>query len=390
MKVLMLGWEFPPLKSGGLGTYLYHFTRELNTLGSRVSFIMPYTGKEIKQDFVDILQAAPGTEFIGIKSSLMPYIASAAIGSASLSQPYGWNLFGEVESYTMSAAAIGSRVKCDVIHCHDWMTFPAGILLKRLLNKPLVVTIHSTEFDRTGQLYPNERISKIERLGLENADHIITVSNLMKDQLVERYGIQAEKITVVYNAVDLSHYKRKELERPSNEKIVLFVGRLTVQKGCEFFLESAKKVLEAEPHTRFLVVGTGDLLYDLIQKSISLGISNSVIFTGFEEDVSAYYSIANVFVMPSVSEPFGLTAVEAMACQAPVIVSKQSGVSEVLRNVLKVDFWDTHELASKIINVLRYSSLYSELKDRGFWEIQKYRNWKDVATETIQVYRGVA
>lgn len=387
----MLGWEFPPLKSGGLGTYLYHFIKELNALGLEVTFIMPFTGKEIKQDFVKILQASPNTEFIGIQSRLVPYIASLPQGpNCALEQPYGWNLFNEVAVYTRSAAAIGSSIDCSVIHCHDWMTYPAGILLKRLLKKPLIVTIHSTEFDRTAQLYPNEKIACIERIGLMEADRVITVSNFMKEQLVKKYGIPAEKITVVYNAIDLSHYKKKSVEKPMREKIVLFVGRLTIQKGCEYFLEAAKKVLEVEPNTRFLVVGTGDQLFQLIQKSIDLGISNNITFTGYEEDVSAYYSIADLFVMPSVSEPFGLTALEAIACQAPVIISKQSGVSEVLRNVLRVDFWDTDELANKIINVLRFPSLYSELRDRGFWEIQRFRNWKEVASETIQVYRDVA
>lgn len=386
----MLGWEFPPIKSGGLGTYLYHFTRELNALGNNVTFILPYTGRNIEEDFLKIMHEAPQTDFIPVPSPLTPYISTLASGmeEQTVEEPYGWNFFKEVAFYTKRAAELGKGVDFDVVHCHDWMTFPAGILLKRLTKKPLIVTIHSTEFDRTGQLYPNQGIKAIEETGLREADHIITVSNFMKKQLVKKYNIHPEKITVVYNAIDLSQYKKGNAKKPLDEKIVLFVGRLTIQKGCEFFLEAAKKVLEAEPNTRFLIVGTGDMLHQLIQKSIDLGISNNVTFTGFEENVNEYYSIADLFVMPSVSEPFGLTALEAMACNAPVIVSKQSGVSEVIKNVLKVDFWDTHELANKIINVLRYQCLSTELKKMGFNEITEYRNWSDVARETIQVYKG--
>jgi glycosyltransferase involved in cell wall biosynthesis len=391
MDILMLGWEFPPLKSGGLGTYLYHFTHELYNLGLSVSLIIPYAGSDISPGFVKILQAGEQAEVIGIRSRLTPYASTISMpfgAGQGLKQPYGRNLFEEVSYYTAKAVEIGSRMQCKAIHCHDWMTFPAGIELKRILGKPLVVTIHSTEFDRTGQLFPNEWISGIEKAGLLAADKIITVSNFMKNQLVEKYCIFPEKITVVYNAIDLAHYSKKDFLNKPDEKIVLFVGRLTIQKGCGFFLEAAKKVLEFEPKTRFLIVGSGDMLSELIKKSIDLGISNNVSFTGFEDNVSDYYSIADLFVMPSVSEPFGLTALEAMACKAPVIVSRQSGVSEVLRNVLKVDFWDVNELANKIIGVLCYEAVRSELQDNGFAEIKKFRKWGEVARETAQVYNS--
>ncbi len=385
----MLGWEFPPLKSGGLGTYLFHFTKELNALGHKTTFIMPSAEKEIKQDFLELIQATPQTEFIGIKSKLLPYAVSLPNGSGSSLQCCFEGLLDEVALYTANAVKIGLKKSFEVIHCHDWMTYPAGILLKQKTGKPLVVTIHSTEFDRTGQNRPNQRIACIEKRGLERADKIITVSKLMKRQLIEKYGIDAKKITVVYNAIDLGKYAKKRVQKPLDEKIVLFVGRLTIQKGCCFFLEAAKGVLKAEPNARFIVVGTGDLLFELINKSIELGISANVSFTGFEEDVTSYYSIADLFVMPSVSEPFGLTAVEAMACEAPVVISRQSGVSEVLKNVLKVDFWDTKELANKIIAGLRFSALLSELREKGFSEIRGFRSWRDVALDSIRVYGAV-
>ncbi len=372
MKILMLGWEFPPFKSGGLGTYLYAFTRALKRLGAKTVFIMPYTGREIKEEFVNIIQAR-----------------NAAITKSMFSAYCSWDLFERVEDFNRKAVEIGLKVECDVIHCHDWMTFPAGITLKALKEKPLVVTIHSTEFDRTGQLFPNERIKEIELNGLREADVVVTVSNFMKKQLVEKYGIKPEKIRVIYNAIDLKQFKRIKCQKPIEEKIVLFLGRLTIQKGCCFFLEAAKKVLSVYPNAHFLVVGSGDLMHELISKAIDLGIYKNVTFTGFQDDVSRYYSIADLFVMPSVSEPFGLTALEAVACGTPVIVSKQSGVSEVLKNCFKVDFWNSDEMANKILGLLNYPSLKEQMQKASLKEIKEYRSWQNVAQECLAVYEEV-
>jgi len=391
IRVLMLGWEFPPFKSGGLGTYLFGFTKELNELGAKIIFIMPYTGKKMDYDFIKIVQA-DGIDMLGISSSLTPYAMPSEWLSGRrgmVKSVYGWGFFEEVAYYNVRAVQIGSMIDCDVIHCHDWMTMPAGIALKRILGKPLIVTIHSTEYDRTGNLFPNARIMAIERAGLLEADVVITVSNYEKRQLVERYGIPGEKIKVVYNAIDPERYRRTKVEKYINDKIVLFVGRLTIQKGCEFFLEAAKKVLEKVPDVRFVVVGSGDQMHALIQKSIDLGIADRTHFVGFDPDVTKYYSIADVFVMPSVSEPFGLTPLEALACDVPVIISKQSGVSEVLRNCLKVDFWDTHELANKIIALLNYKPLHDELREKAKREITRFRTWHDVAKECMEIYRAV-
>lgn len=379
----MLGWEFPPAKSGGLGTYLYSYTRALNRKGAKLTFIMPYCREEVNAGFMRIIKAG-GTEIIGINSDLAPYAAS--LRSFSRGENYGLGLFGKVEYFNRIAAKIGRGIDCDVIHCHDWMTFPAGIALKKLKHRPLVVTIHSTEFDRTGQLFPHEHIKEIELAGLREADRIITVSGLMKRQIVEKYGIPPQKIRVVYNAIDLGEYKKIHSLKPLDEKIVLFLGRLTIQKGCCFFLEAAKKVLDFDSKVRFLVVGSGDLMHELIEKAIDLGIYKNVTFTGFQEDVSRYYSIADLFVMPSVSEPFGLTALEAMACGTPVIVSRQSGVSEVLKNCFKVDFWDSSELANKMLGLLNYPALNREMRLAGSREIREYRDWGKVAGECLAVY----
>lgn len=389
--VLMLGWEFPPFKSGGLGTYLLGFTKALNSLNTKITFIMPYTGKNINYDFIDIIQAN-GIEFFGISSSLTPYLTLSreSKGKGSVSGVYGWRFFDEVKYYTARAIEIGSKINCDVIHCHDWMTYSAGIALKRILKKPLVVTIHSTEYDRTGNLFPNTEIMHIERSGLVEADIVITVSEYEKRQLVDRYGIDPAKIVVVYNAIDLEKYKRLNIEKMFNDKIVLYVGRLTIQKGVEFFIDAAKKVLEKNKNVRFVIVGSGDQMPYLMQKSVDIGIADRVHFVGFESDVSKYYSIADVFVMPSVSEPFGLTALEALACEVPVIISKQSGVSEVVKNCLKIDFWDVDGLASKILALLSYKPLHEELKERAKAEILRYRSWHDVAKECLNVYHSVA
>ncbi len=390
----MLGFEFPPFKSGGLGTYLYGFTKALNERNHNVTFIMPRTGKKIKTDFVNIVQAGSATRFIELQSVLTPYIGSPKItkegfevDDSDSENVYGFDFLHEVKIFTYQAVKSGLRIESDVIHCHDWMTFPAGMILKDLTKKPLILTIHSTEYDRTGQLNPNETIRAIEKEGLLAADRIITISNMMKKQLIEKYGISAKKIRVVYNAIDLDSYEKQEIEKP-DEKIVLFVGRLTIQKGCEFFLRAAQKVLQFHPNVRFLIVGTGDLMPQLIQLSIDLGIASNVSFTGFEKDVQKYYSVADVFVMPSVSEPFGLTALEASACNAPVIMSKQSGVSEIFKHAMKVDFWDVDELANKILGSINYASLQTELAKNGLEEVQSY-SWLKVADECVNVYREV-
>ncbi len=395
LKVLMLGWEFPPFKSGGLGTYLYGFTKELSKLGVEITFIMPYTGKKIKCDFIRIIQA-DGFEAIGITTWLSPYVDSKSSlfecqdnGNGETKAVYGRNFFEEVEYYNRRAIEIGSKIECDIIHCHDWMTFPAGIALKKILNKPLIVTVHSTEYDRTGFLFPDMRIVSIEKAGMEAADAVITISNYEKKILVERYGIDPNKIYVVYNAIDPEAYRKILAKKPVNEKVVLYLGRLTLQKGVNFLLEAAKKVLERRKDVRFVIVGKGSMMPELIRKSIELGIADKVHFTGFVPDVTLYYSIADVFVMPSVSEPFGLTALEALACETPVIVSKQSGVSEVLKNCFKVDFWDTQELANKILGLLSYKALHKEMLKNGKNEIKNFRTWHDVAVECLQIYARV-
>ncbi len=404
MNVLMLGWEFPPFKSGGLGTYLFGFTKALSKKGTKVTFVMPSTGVKINPGFIEVVQAedyahldlieiegfdfhpySPSNNIIyseEVKSDLERHEAEKNINA------YGMDFFSKVKSYTVSAVKKMTSKPCDVIHCHDWMTFPAGIALKKAKNKPLIVTIHSTEFDRTGNQFPNEKICKVERNGLIEADKVITISNYMKNQLIERYNIPEQKIQVVYNGIDKSSYIVDNSNFALNEKVVLFLGRLTIQKGPDWFLEAAYQVLQFKPNTRFVIVGDGDMLSSLINKAIAMGISDKISFSGFQDNVKQFYSIADLFVMPSVSEPFGLTALEAMASKNPVIISKQSGVSEVINHCFKVDFWDVNQLTNKIIGVLEHGSLSHELKHNAFTELQSF-SWGSVADQCLEIYKEV-
>jgi glycosyltransferase involved in cell wall biosynthesis len=300
----------------------------------------------------------------------------------------GGNFFEAVYHYNNLVVSrveecIKSKGKYDAIHCHDWLTMKAGVVLKERWGIPLVMTIHSTEFDRSGWLYPNQWFIDIEREGMQKADRVIAVSQYTKRVIVEKYGIDPDKISVVHNAV-------YPIPEGHKREIVLFLGRLTIQKGAEFFLKAAQKVKDFEPDARFLVAGTGDMLPRLIGQAIDMGISDRVVFTGrlTDEEVRHIYGISSVYVMPSVSEPFGISALEAISAGTPTIVSKTAGVTEAFNNCLKVDFWDTDEMANKIISLLRYDSLRGTLAREGRSEVELF-TWDRVAVRTIDVYRGV-
>lgn len=366
MKVAMLGWEYPPFKVGGLGTHCYGLTRSLADKNVKVDFYMPKTKNKVKSDRDNINIIEVG------ESEIFPYDRpdDKALAGKFFDCVYRYNdlLVQKVKG------------KYDLIHCHDWLTMKAGVTIKEQTGTPLVLTVHSTEYDRAGWLYPNQWFIDIEKEGMEKADTIIAVSNFTKKVIIEKYGINPEKVHVVHNAVfPIGEGEKKNL--------VLFLGRLTLQKGPEFFLKTAKKVLEHED-TRFVIAGTGDMLPRLISQAVNLGISNKVIFTGrlTEEEVRHIYKISNVYVMPSVSEPFGITALEAISAGTPTIVSKVSGVSEVFKNCFKVDFWDTDEMANKIIAILRYPPLRSTLIENSMREIDLF-TWDRVADHTISIYR---
>ena len=402
MKVLMFGWEFPPFNTGGLGTACYGLTKALSKQGINITFVIPTAPRPIKSDFVNLIVAAC-TGFLDIKrisSLLVPYISSKGYDNMYRQRSiksdknfgliYGQNLFDEVKRYAMKAREIAENESFDLIHCHDWMTYLAGIEAKKISKKPLIVQVHATEFDRTGG-HPNQAVYDIERMGMHAADLIIAVSNFTKNKIVEHYGISHEKVFVVHNAVEFTSFPDKEDFRiKSQDKIVLFLGRITLQKGPDYFIDAAKKVLENEKNIKFIIAGSGDMEADMIEKVARLGIAKHVLFTGFlrGDDIDRAYKMADLYVMPSVSEPFGITPLEAMRNGTPVIISKQSGVSEVIKNCLKVDFWDIDEMANKIIAVLNYNALHHCLKEHGLIEIKKI-SWNDSAKKCINVYERV-
>ncbi len=369
MKIAMIGWEYPPFKAGGLGTHCYGLTQSLAEKNVCVDFYMPKTKHNTNSNKNNLVIKEVG------ETEIFPY-----------DRPEDKELVGQFfNSVYRYNDLVAEKVKgdYDLIHCHDWLTMKAGVALKEKMGIPLVLSIHSTEYDRSGWLYPNDWFIKIEKEGMEKADKIIAVSHFTKRVIVDKYGINPDKISVIHNAV----YPLGETEK---QNIVLFLGRLTIQKGPEFFLKAAKKVLDHGVSTRFVVAGMGDMFPSLIDKALDMGISNYVIFTGLltEEEVKHIYRIASVYVMPSVSEPFGITALEAISAGTPTIVSKTAGVAEAFRNCLQVDFWDTDEMANKIISLLRYDPLHKTLSSEGKREINLF-TWDSVADKTINVYNGV-
>jgi glycogen synthase len=427
MKVFMLGWEFPPFISGGLGTACYGLTKAMDQLGIKVTFVLPKTVQTEYATHVKLMSPGSLTEsalfrlnkfsnvtFKTINSALQPYSTPASYeqkiknallekqkihGGSSVPQEYlsgidySGDMYAEVHRYAAIAAELARKEDFDVIHAHDWMTFPAGIAVARTTGKPLVVHIHSTEFDRSGE-HVNQMIYDIERKGMEQADMVVAVSYFTKNIIVSRYGINAGKVEVVYNGVERNgngngngKWSLEETGIAKDEKIVLFLGRITMQKGPEYFLHAAKKVLEIMDNVKFVMAGSGDLMNKAIEMAAELGIGNKVLFTGFlrGEDVKKIYKMADLFVMPSVSEPFGIVPLEALDHDVPVIISKQSGVSEVLTHALKVDFWDIDEMANKIIAVLKYQPLSITLQNYGNFEVRKLR-WRDSAEKCLRVY----
>lgn len=396
----MFGWEFPPLSSGGLGTACSGLTKGLFNNNVEITFVLPYAPSSLNPEHMKLISAGDYSriKFRAIDSPLTAYITSTAYAeyAKSLKQKsnsdsssiYGQNLYEEVYRFAQKAKYIARAEDFDIIHCHDWMTFQAGIEAKKVSKKPLIVQVHATEFDRTGG-NPNQIVYELEKAGMNAADSIIAVSNFTKNKIVNHYGINPEKINVVHNAVEFTgnSFSDQNFAIKKHDKIVLFLGRITLQKGPDYFVYAAKKVLKYDPNVKFIIVGKGDMKPYIVNKVAEMGIGDKILFTGFlsGSDIDRIYQMADVYVMPSVSEPFGITPLEAMRNGTPVIISKQSGVSEVINHCLKVDFWDINELANKILSVLHYQSLDSCLKEHGYLEINKF-SWSDTARKCIDVY----
>lgn len=426
MKVLMFGWEFPPHITGGLGTACFGLTKGLLKHGVEVQFVVPKAYGDESQEAVRLINASEvkvmmndpvfreywsQITYLEIGSNLIPYVGPEDFEEMvsenlkknteevtsrvfaekfQFSGKYGHDLMEEVSRYALVGAAIAANSEFDVIHAHDWLTYSAGVAAKKVTGKPLVVHMHATEFDRSGENY-NENVYEIERKGMAEADRVITVSNLTRNIVIERYGIDPEKVITVHNAVEPS--EKTELQdagKHVKEKVVTFLGRITFQKGPEYFIEAAKKVIDRDPNVRFVMAGTGDLMEKMIRRVAKLKIASHFHFTGFlkGESVDRMFAMSDVYVMPSVSEPFGISPLEAMRSNVPVVISKQSGVAEVLKHVMKVDFWDIDAMADAIYGLLHYEALNSMFKTFGTVEVNNMK-WEEAAGKVASIYNDV-
>ena len=426
MKVLMFGWEFPPHISGGLGTACYGLTKGLSNIKNlEILFVVPKTfGDETKKaikiigaDEVPIkitriehdFEFHKNLKYIEAGSNLIPYsspedyykltrkkmkgkkhyIETSNDGFVSFSGKYGKDLFQEVYKYSLVASQIAKLYEFDIIHAHDWLTYPAGIAAKKASKKPLIVHVHATDFDRSGGSV-NPDIFKIEKQGFDEADKVITVSNLTRNTVLNNYDISKHKVTTVYNAVEPFQTDSNKKSSGINEKVVTFLGRITLQKGPEYFIEAAYKVTKKMNNVRFVMAGSGDMMNKMIERAAKLGIMDKFHFTGFlnENEVFKMYSQSDLYIMPSVSEPFGISTLEAMQSGVPVIISKQSGVSEILKHAIKVDFWDIDEMANAIYAILNYKALKKTLTNNGKIEANNLK-WDESAKKVYSVYQQI-
>jgi glycosyltransferase involved in cell wall biosynthesis len=320
------------------------------------------------------------------------FITTDFEGKLPFTGGYGQNLMQEISNYALVAAAIAAEQSFDVIHAHDWLCYPAGIAAKYMSGKPLVIHVHATDFDRSGGDV-NPVVYNIEKQGMDAADKIITVSNLTRSIVIEKYGIAPEKVVTVYNAVEpmeTGGWAKMPTRGSLDDKIVTFLGRITMQKGPEYFIEAASLVLKKMKNVRFVMAGSGDMMNKMIRRAARLGICDKFSFTGFlkGDDVYRMFRLSDVYVMPSVSEPFGISPLEAMQSNVPVIISRQSGVAEILKHAIKIDFWDTHAMADAIYGILNYPALHSVFSKQGKSEVDNLK-WETSAKHVREVYYSV-
>ena len=419
----MFGWEFPPHISGGLGTACYGLTRGLSHIPNvDVLFVVPKAYGDEDQSTMRLVSAnqipvaqrelslsnfKKSFSYIEVGSKLVPYVdpddfwrltrsevssdfrfvQTNSEGKIDFSGKYGADLLQEITNYAIVANVIAQDNQFDVIHAHDWLAYPAGIAAKEASGKPLVVHVHATDFDRSGGSV-NPTVYQIEKQGMEAADMVITVSNLTRNIVIEKYGIPPNKVVTVYNAVDpLRKSEWDDIHKGIDEKIVTFLGRITMQKGPEFFIEAANKVISKMDNVRFVMAGSGDLMERMVRRAAELGITNKFHFTGFlrGEDVFNMLKISDLYVMPSVSEPFGISPLEAMQSNVPVLISHQSGVAEILTYALKTNFWDVDAMADAIYGVLNYPALSQMFIKHGKIEVDNLQ-WEHSARKVKEVY----
>ena len=426
MRVLMFGWEFPPHIAGGLGTACYGLTKGMSHLPDLdVLFVVPKAYGDEDQSVIRLVGAnnvkvterklnlshfKKQLDYIEVDSKLVPYVDPDEFwkltkyevsgikkfvqvnenGRIEFTGKYGADLLKEIYNYAIVANVIAQDHEFDVIHAHDWLAYPAGIAAKEASGKPLVIHVHATDFDRSGGSV-NPTVFDIERKGMLAADKIITVSNLTRDTVIHKYGIPAEKVVTVYNAVDpLAEDKKNVFKKGVDEKLVTFLGRITHQKGPEYFIEAAYQVLQKMDNVRFVMAGSGDMMEKMIRRAAQLKITDKFHFTGFLRgpEVFSMLELSDLYIMPSVSEPFGISPLEAMQSNVPVIISHQSGVAEILTYAIKVNYWDVNAMADAIYGVLNYPAMSSMFKEKGKKEVDDLK-WENSAVKVKEVYDSV-
>ncbi|HET7528880.1 MAG TPA: glycosyltransferase family 4 protein [Candidatus Saccharimonadales bacterium] len=394
MKILMLGWELPPHNSGGLGIACLELSKAMASAGADISFILPYSS-DMRYDFMEVIGASEATEPIPYAAGVYDSYKYMLDGGGSINL----GLHDQQALYAHRVGRLSEKLTFDVVHAHDWLTFRAALLLKEKHNCPIVLHVHSIERDRAGGQDGNPFVREIEAESMLLADHVFAVSQRTKDMIVEDYGIPADKIEVAHNSIDLeafefpdadNAYKYLSWLKQRGWRVVTNAGRLTVQKGLTHLLAAAKEVVARQPKTIFLIVGGGEMREELIRLAAENGIGANVIFTGFQrgKQLRDAFSVADLFVLPSISEPFGLTPFEAAGYGTPSLISRQSGASEVLRNCLKVDYWDINLMADRIVGALRSQPLLDELSRNAQEEFYRL-SWNDTASKILRRYENV-
>ena len=424
--MLMFGWEFPPHISGGLGTASYGLTKGMATLDDlKVIFVVPKAWGDEDQSMVRLVGAnripmslrkvyykgfRQNLEKIEVSSKIVPYtdpedfwkmtrsevsghrlfVQTDDKGMVDFSGRYDGNLLEEIEKYAIIASVIAEENEFDIIHAHDWLAYPAGIAAMEVSGKPLVIHVHATDFDRSGGSV-NPDVYQIEKRGMEAASKIITVSNLTREIVIHKYFINPCKVETVYNAVEpVKISERLMINKGFDEKVVTFLGRITHQKGPEYFIEAAHKVLQVMDNVRFVMAGSGDMMERMMRRAAALKITDRLHFTGFLKgaDVFTLLDLSDVYIMPSVSEPFGISPLEAMQSNVPVIISKQSGVAEILTHAVKTDFWDIDAMADSIYGILNYPALANLFIKKGKEEVIQLK-WDNSARHVRDIYYRV-
>lgn len=401
MKILTFGWDYPPSRNGGLGVACYGLTRELVKTGVEVIFVLPRRQDTVGDTRFLFADDKRSVSVRTIASNLVPYQS----GDSEISYIDHYDVHGhpvfksrtileEAHRFAHAASVIATQETFDLIHAHDWTSYLAGVAAKIASGKPLILHVHATSFDQAASNNVDPSIFKIEAEGFAFADRIVTVSQFTRDVLVNKHGVDPAKIDVVHNGCDTYeppvHEPALASLKAQGKKIILYHGRITIQKGVDYFVRAARKVVDTDPNVVFVISGWGDMTNQIIAQVGSLGLSKHVIFAGalWEEERDKMYQSADLVVMPSVSEPFGLVPLEALQHGTPSLITRQSGVGEVLTHALKVDFWDVDEMANQILAAMRYPVMRRQIVQEGRRDLARM-SWREAATKMYGLYRNL-